>query len=178
MAQFKLLGLSGALREGSTNRMLLREAARLVGDADYNEANLNLPLYDGDDEDTSGVPAEVVALAKQIAAADAVIIASPEYNYGVSGVLKNALDWVSRVEGNPWEDKPVAVMSAAAGRGGGSQAQAMVLSCMTSFAPRIVNFPLVAVAASYEAFDDAGLLKGEMYVNNLTTLMSKLRAAV
>ena len=135
MATLKLLGFSGALRQGSTNRMLLKEAARLAGDVDYTEANLHLPLYDGDDEEKSGVPAEVEALSKQIAAADAVVISTPEYNGGVSGVLKNALDWVSRVEGNPWDGKPVAVMSAAAGRGGGNQAQVMLLSCMTNFFP-------------------------------------------
>ncbi|MBU2980404.1 NAD(P)H-dependent oxidoreductase [Lentibacter algarum] len=178
MATIKLLGISGALREGSTNRMLLKEAARLAGDVDYSEADLQLPLYDGDDEAKSGVPARVEALAKQVSEADAVVISTPEYNGAISGVLKNALDWVSRVEDNPWASKPVALMSAAAGRGGGNQAQVMLLSCMTNFAPRIVSGPLVAVAGSFEAFDDAGQLKGEMYVNNLTALMEKLRAAV
>ena len=100
MAHVKLLGLSGALRKGSTNTLLLQEAARLLGDAELTLADLNLPLYDGDLEAAEGVPAAVQKLAAQIAEADAVVISTPEYNRGLSGVLKNALDWVSRVEGS------------------------------------------------------------------------------
>ena len=114
MSSFTLLGLPGALREGSANRKLLREAARLSG-ADYTEANLRLPLYDNDLEDAEGLPEAVETLVRQIAEADAVAISTPEYNSGVSGVLKNALDWISRTEGNVWADKPVAIMSAIAG---------------------------------------------------------------
>ncbi|MEP5088135.1 MAG: NADPH-dependent FMN reductase, partial [Paracoccaceae bacterium] len=93
-----LLGLSGSLRKQSTNRLLLREAARLFGDAEYIEGDLDFPLYNGDNEAAEGVPASVQILADQIAAADAVVISTPEYNKGLSGVLKNALDWVSRTK--------------------------------------------------------------------------------
>ena len=115
MAHVKLLGLSGALRKGSTNTLLLQEAARLMGDAELTLADLNLPLYDGDLEAAEGVPAAVQKLAAQISEADAVVISTPEYNRGLSGVVKNALDWVSRVEGSAWAGKPVALMSSAAG---------------------------------------------------------------
>ncbi len=115
-----LLGISGALRAASVNRKLIRAAGRLFG-GDYVEADIRLPLYDGDLE-AEGIPKEVQHLADQIAEADAVVISTPEYNQVMSGVLKNALDWVSRVEGNPWLDKPVAVVSAAAGRSGGVRA--------------------------------------------------------
>ena len=87
-----LLGISGSLRSGSFNRKLLAEAARLFGEANYTEANLNLPLYNGDLEDAEGIPAAVQLLSDQIVAADAVLISTPEYNKGISGVLKNALD--------------------------------------------------------------------------------------
>ena len=120
MSQIKLLGISGSLRKDATNTMLLREASRLFGDCDYSEANIRFPLYDGDDEASNGVPKAVKVLADQIANADAVIISTPEYNKGPSGVLKNALDWISRADHQPWADKPVAVMSAAAGRAGGA----------------------------------------------------------
>ncbi|XHE55279.1 NAD(P)H-dependent oxidoreductase [Phaeobacter sp. BS34] len=116
MSDPKLLTISGSLRAGATNRKLLAEAARLFGPAEVTEADLNLPLYDGDDEQASGIPAAVQTLADQIGAADAVIISTPEYNGAPSGVLKNALDWVSRTSNKPWQDKPVAIMSAAAGR--------------------------------------------------------------
>jgi chromate reductase len=178
MAQVKLLGLSGALRKGSTNTLLLKEAARLMGDAELTLADLNLPLYDGDLEAAEGAPAGVIRLASQIKEADAVILSSPEYNKGISGVMKNALDWVSRLEGNPWVDKPVALMSAAAGRGGGERGQVTLRSCMVPFSPRFVTGPEVAVAASYAEFDEEGRLKGELYVKNLTALMEKLRAAL
>lgn len=178
MAHVKLLGLSGALRASSTNTLLLKEAARLMGDAELTLADLNLPLYDGDLEAAEGVPLTVQKLADQIAKADAVLVASPEYNRGISGVLKNALDWVSRVEGNPWGGKPVALMSAAAGRSGGDRGFVMLHSCMTPFAPKIVAGPEVTVAANYSEFDAQGRLQGELYVQNLTTLMTNLRAAI
>ena len=176
MAQLKLLGISGSLRKSATNTMLLREAARLFGDCDYTEADIDLPLYDGDDEEANGVPAGVQTLSDQIAAADAVIISTPEYNKGPSGALKNALDWVSRTEGSPWANKPVAVMSAAAGRAGGERAQMVLRGFMVPFRPRILQGPEIHLAASYEAFDEAGQLKGEIYIKDLTALMDALRA--
>lgn len=178
MAQFKLLGISGALRAGSTNTKLLHEAARLMGDAELTLADIRFPLYDGDLESDAGIPAAVEHLAEQIEAADAVIISTPEYNKGITGVLKNALDWISRTDGNPWAEKPVAVMSAAAGRAGGERAQLMLRECILPFQPRLVFGPEIAVHASSDAFDDAGHLKGELYEKNLRILMEKLRAAI
>ena len=178
MALVKLLGLSGALCKGSTNTLLLQEAARLLGDAELTLADLNLPLYDGDLEAAEGVPAAVQKLAAQIAEADAVVISTPEYNRGLSGVLKNALDWVSRVEGSAWAGKPVALMSSAAGRSGGDRGLVMLHSCMTPFQPKIIAGPEVTVAASYNEFDAEGRLLGELYVKNLTALMANLRVAI
>ena len=97
----KLLGISGALRKASTNTALLRQAAETFTPSAFIEGDLNLPLYNGDVEEADGIPASVQTLADQIKAADAIIIASPEYNKGITGVIKNALDWVSRTEGNP-----------------------------------------------------------------------------
>ncbi len=178
MATPKLLGISGSLRKDSTNTMLLREAARLFGDADYTEADINFPLYDGDDEAASGVPAAVQAVADQVSAADAIIMSTPEYNKGPSGALKNALDWISRAEGDKWGGKPLAVMSAAAGRAGGERAQMVLRGFMVPFRPRILQGPEIHLAASYEAFDENGQLKGEIYVKELTQLMKALREMV
>ena len=116
MNDLTLLTICGALRAGSTNRLLLAEAARVFGMAQVIEADLRLPLYDNDLEDASGIPDDVQMLADQIRGADAVVISTPEYNKSLSGVLKNALDWVSRVPGAVWRDKPVAIVSAADGR--------------------------------------------------------------
>ncbi|MEM1388178.1 MAG: NADPH-dependent FMN reductase [Pseudomonadota bacterium] len=175
MAEYSLLCISGALRKGSTNRKLIAEAVRLFGPADVTHADLNLPLYDGDVEEASGVPEAVQTLSDQIQAADAVIIASPEYNKSIPGVLKNALDWISRTKGGPWAGKPVALMSAAAGRTGGETGLYSIRAAMAAFRPRIVPGAPVMVAASYEAFGEDGQLKAESYVDAVTGLMDALK---
>lgn len=171
-----LLGIAGALRAESSNRKLIREAARLFGPCTFVEADLRLPLYDADVEEADGVPEAARTLAEQIAMADAVVISTPEYNKGPPGVLKNALDWASRPKGNPWADKPVAVMSAAAGRAGGERAQLVLRSFMVPFQTRILQGPEVHLADCRNQFDAEGRLKGELYVKTLQALMDKLRA--
>lgn len=171
-----LLGISGALRADSTNTKLIRAAAKIFAPDSFVEGNLRLPLYDGDLEAAEGIPAEVQSLADQIAAADAVIIATPEYNKAIPGVLKNALDWVSRTKGGPWKDKPVAIMSAAAGRAGGERAQFSLRLAMMAFRPVLLQGPEVLVAASGSAFDDDGTLTNERYEKALTELMADLKA--
>ena len=178
MATMTLLGISGALRAGSTNRKLLREAARLFGECTYVEADLQMPLYDGDLEEADGIPDAAERIAAQIAEADAVIVSTPEYNKGPPGVLKNALDWVSRVPGTPWADKPVAVMSAAAGRAGGERAQMILRGYMVPFRPHLITGPEVHLAAASKQFDENGTLQGEQYIKDLTALMMTLRDAV
>jgi len=107
-----------------------------------------------------------------------VLISTVEYNKGPSGVLKNALDWISRVEGTPWSGKPLAVMSAAAGRAGGERAQLILRSFMVPFRPRILQGPEIHLANSSNAFDENGHLTGEIYVKELTQLMEALRAEI
>ena len=175
MATPKLVGISGSLRRTSHNTMLLAEAARLFGDAEYHQLDIDFPLYNGDVEDATGIPAVVKAAERKLAQADAVLISTTEYNSGPSGVLKNALDWSSRVEGNPWNDKPVVVMSAAAGRAGGERAQVVLRGFLTAFRPRLLTGPQIHVAACHEEFDENERLKGEIYVRELGQLMDLLR---
>ncbi len=171
-----LLGIPGALRQGSTNRLLLAQARLAFGKAKQTEADLRLPLYDGDLESEKGIPAKVQKLADQIAAADAIVIATPEYNKAPPGVLKNALDWVSRTKGGPWKGKPVAVISAAGGRGGGDRSQFALRLMLTPFQPRLLTGPEVMVADSSNAFDEAGKLKDARYQKTLDELMQLLRS--
>lgn len=178
MAKYTVLGLSGSLRNESTNTKLLREAARLFGDCEFDLANLRLPLYDGDFENAQGIPDAVQDLAGDIAGADAVLISTPEYNKGPSGVLKNALDWVSRTSERPWNEKPVAVMSAAAGRAGGERAQMILRGFMVPFRPRVLQGPEIHLADSGTQFDDDGRLIGAVYLRELEGLMKALRAEV
>jgi chromate reductase len=170
-----LLGIPGALRAASTNRLLLAEARRAFGEATYTEADLRLPLYDGDLEDREGIPPGVQRLADQIADADAVVIATPEYNKSLPGVLKNALDWVSRTRGAPFRDKPVAIVSAADGRAGGDRSQFALRLALTPFRPRLLTGPEVMVADSSHAFTPEGRLIDARYQKALAELMQALR---
>ncbi|MFV1874554.1 NADPH-dependent FMN reductase [Nioella sp.] len=178
MASGRLLGFCGSLREGSYNRKLLREAVRIYDPADYAEADLRLPLYDGDLEAATGIPDAVQRLADQIAAADAVVISGPEYNKALSGVLKNALDWVSRTKGSPWRDKPVAIMAATGGRAGGERTQWTLRLCLTPFRPRLLTGPEVLVGNCSDQFDESGRLVNARYEATLTELMGELRKEV
>lgn len=175
MTDLILTGLCGSLRAASTNRLLMHEARRLFAPSSFHDGDLRLPLYDGDVE-TAGIPPQVQTLADQIAQADAVIVVTPEYNKGIPGVLKNALDWVSRVDGNPWLNKPVAIMSAAAGRAGGERSQQMLRWCLNPFRPRVLPGPEVMIAQSAKAFDAQERLSDDVSVRMLTTLMQDLRA--
>ncbi|MEE9453035.1 MAG: NAD(P)H-dependent oxidoreductase [Paracoccaceae bacterium] len=173
-----LLGISGALRAGSYNTMLLREAARLFAPDSFTMADVRLPLYDGDLEDRAGMPQAVETLHAQIKAADAVIISTPEYNSNLSGILKNALDWVSRIRPHPWAGKPVAILSAASGRAGGARAQFSLRHCMTPFNPRILQGPEVMIAGVEQAFDENGRLTNALSLKSLDRLMTDLKAEI
>lgn len=175
MATGKLLGLCGSLRAGSFNRKLMHEGVRFFDPAEFIEGNLRLPLYDGDLEEAEGRPSDVETLGQQIVEADAVWIVGPEYNKNISGVLKNALDWLSRVPGGIWRDKPVAIASATAGRAGGERAQNSMRLCLTPFRPRIVNGPEMLVGGAMNEFDDDDRLHGELYLKTLEELMQSLR---
>lgn len=176
MGTSTLLGISGSLRRESWNSKLMREAARAFDPATFTEADLRLPLFDDDLQQSEGIPAAVQHLADQIANADAVIVASPEYNQSLTGVLKNALDWVSRVDGAPWRGKPVAIVSAAAGRTGGARAAYALRLAMMPFRARVLPGPEVMIAMPAREFDEAGRLTNERYLASLTELMADLRA--
>lgn len=171
-----LLGISGSLRAASLNTQLLLIAAEVFGADTFTQADLNLPLYNGDLE-ADGVPESVQTLSDQIAAADAVIIATPEYNKNLPGVLKNALDWVSRTDGKPWNRKPVAIMSATAGRAGGERAQNSLRLCLQPFNADVLGQPEVLVGGAMKEIAD-GALVSESYQKALQTQMDALKAMV
>jgi len=173
----KLLGISGSLRTGSYNSMLVREAARVFAPDEFTFADLRLPLYDGDLEDR-GMPGSVLTLCDQISAADAIVISTPEYNKNPSGVLKNALDWVSRPRPAPMVGKPVAVVSAAAGLAGGQRATAALYLMLIPFKIRLVAEIEVAIGNAAERFDGDGRLTDERLAGALETQMQALRAVI
>lgn len=178
MADPKLLGISGSLRAASINTKLVKECARVFGPATFELADLRMPLYDGDLEAAEGLPKEATALIEQVAAADAIVISTPEYNGSIPGVLKNALDWLSRKKPMATEGKPLAIVSAAAGRSGGARAQYALRTTLVAFKPRISLGPEVMIAGGPKAFGDDGQLVDADSVEFLTTAMAALRAEI
>jgi chromate reductase, NAD(P)H dehydrogenase (quinone) len=156
----RILGIVGSLREGSYNAMLLRAAAVLVPDGVELETWPGLkavPPFDEDDED-GPVPAAVAELRDAIAGADAVLIATPEYNGSVPGQLKNALDWASRPSAtNVLRNKPAAVIGASTGAFGTVWAQADLRRILSRIGARVVDLEL-PVAHAQTRFDASGRL--------------------
>ncbi|MEZ5750906.1 MAG: NAD(P)H-dependent oxidoreductase [Paracoccaceae bacterium] len=175
MTQPTLVGLCGSLRGASLNRKLMLEAAALFGGS-FTEADLRLPLYDGDLE-AAGMPEAVQRLGALVGSADALVIACPEYNKAPPGVLKNALDWLSRLPDKPLACKPVAIVSATGGRAGGERAQTMLRSMLVPLRSETLTWPEVLVGGAADHFDGERLVT-ESYRAALGTLMERLRAAV
>jgi chromate reductase, NAD(P)H dehydrogenase (quinone) len=169
-----LLCLSGSLRRESYNTALLREAAATYGGA-AEFGDLRLPLYDGDAERESGIPPKVAALADRIAAAEAVVLSSPEYNKMLSGVMKNALDWISRVRPHPLAEKPVAVLAASAGVSGGARARYSLLTALVAFRVRFSTGPEILVGQAGGAFDPEGKIVDPKLRALLAEAMTRLR---
>ena len=159
----KLLGIAGSLRSGSLNLAMLRAAAGLLPEhASLEIATLHgIPLYDGDLETDQGVPAAVVRLQDSIAAADGLVIASPEYNNSIPGVLKNATDWLSRPPDQIkrlFHGKPVALMGASTGGFGTVLAQAAWLPVLKALGARYWSGGRLMAARAGQSFDDSGVL--------------------
>jgi chromate reductase, NAD(P)H dehydrogenase (quinone) len=155
----KILGFAGSLRKGSYNRALLRAAAELLPeDATIETFDLDgIPGFNADLE--SRLPDAVKYFKAKIRAADAVIIAAPEYNYSVPGVLKNAIDWASRPSGESvWPGKPLAVMSASTGMLGGSRSQYHLRQTFLYLDVKAVTRPEVFVTFAAQKFDESGKL--------------------
>jgi chromate reductase len=171
-----ILTISGSLRGDSVNRKLLAEAATLYG-GEVIEADLNLPLYDGDLEAAEGLPAKVKTLADQVLSAEAILISTPEYNKAPSGVLKNALDWLSRDSRKVLSGKPVAVMSAAAGRTGGETAQYVLRNFLAPLRANVVAGPAICVAFAGKEFE-TGRLENERYLIALEEMTTLLKDTV
>lgn len=156
----RILGFAGSLRKDSYNRALLR-AARELGAAEGIEIEIfeidGIPPYNQDDE--GAMPAVVRDFKSSIEAADAVLIVTPEYNYSVSGVLKNAIDWASRPYGaNSFNDKPVAIMGATIGMLGTARAQYHLRQTLIYVNAYPLNQPEVMVAAAADKFRNGELV--------------------
>jgi chromate reductase len=170
-----ILGIAGSLRQASYNRMALRAAQQLSPEgAKIETFDLQgIPLFNQDDEKTP--PAIVTEFKKCIRAADAILIVTPEYNYSVPGVPKNAIDWASRPYGDSaWNDKTVALMSAAGGVLGGARAQYHLRQSFIFLNMHPLNQPEVMIAKAQEKFDANGNLTDEAAKKLIQQLLQNL----
>lgn len=171
----KFLGIPGSLRQDSYNRALLDAAKNLLPD----DVSLDIfgldgiPLFNQDTESTPG--AGVLAFKAKIRAADAIVFATPEYNYSIPGVLKNAIDCASRPYGDSaWAGKPVAVMGASSGLFGSARAQYHLRQIFVALDLLPVNQPEVMIGNATKAFDTQGKLIDESSRKLIRQLLGNL----
>ncbi|MGH7881963.1 MAG: NADPH-dependent FMN reductase [Candidatus Dormibacteraceae bacterium] len=172
----QILAISGSLRRGSFNTALLREAANLA------PTNMKIELYQGlrdippydEDQRAHGDPESVISLKRQIAAADGLLIATPEYNGSVPGVLKNAIDWVSRPPEPPLPGKVVAVVGASMSQFGTMRAQLHLQDILTAVGALTMPAPAVLIGQAHERFTEDGRLTDQTSREFLTQLLTEL----
>jgi len=172
-----VLGICGSLRKASYNMAALRTAIELkppgmtIETADISA----IPLYN-EDVRAQGFPPPVETLRQQIKAADALLFVTPEYNYSMSGVLKNAIDWASRPPDQPCDGKPVAIMGASMGMTGTARAQYHLRQSCVFLNMFPVNKPEVFIAQAQNKFDAQGKLTDETTRKFIADLMTALAA--
>ena len=170
-----ILAIAGSLRKDSYNKSALRAAQQLCPDGAKLEIYdiAGLPLFN-QDEEKNPTP-KVTDFKQKIRAADAILISTAEYNYGMPGVLKNAIDCASRPYGdNAWNGKPIAIMSAALGTAGGIRAQYQLRQCFVFLNLEAVVQPEVAIASAQQRFDDKGNLTDETSKKLIAQLLQNL----
>jgi chromate reductase len=170
-----ILGIAGSLRKASYNRGALRAAQQLApAGAQIEIFDLDgIPPYNQDDD--ARPPEKVTQFKNQIRAADAILICTPEYNYSIPGVLKNAIDWASRPYGDSvWDGKPVAIMGAAAGMLGTARAQYHLRQVFVTLNMYPLNKPEVMIANASERFDEQGNLTDQKTREHIKKLVEAL----
>jgi len=167
--RLNVITIAGSLRTGSYNAALARQLPKWAPEGMSISAAppwADLPVYNADDQNSTGFPAAATKLADAIRAADGVIIVSPEYNYGVPGGLKNAVDWLSRMKDQPFKDKPVALQSVAGGPLGGGRVQYQWRQIMVFVEALVFLRPEVFVGMAQTKFDaDTLEFKDEAGIN-------------
>jgi chromate reductase len=171
----RILGIAGSLRQGSYNRSTLRAAIELApDDAVIEEFDIGgLPGFNQDEEQNP--PEKVIELKRRIRESDAILFVTPEYNYSVPGVLKNAIDWASRPYGDSaWAGKPAAVMGASIGMIGTARAQYHLRQMFVFLNMFPINQPEVMIANCMDSFDDQGNLTNQLSRDLIAALLVEL----
>ena len=173
----RVLGFSGSLRTGSFNTAALRAAQELAPSGLSIETFdlAPIPLYN-EDVYQKGFPPPVADFRARIKAADALLICTPEYNYSVPGVLKNAIDWASRPPDQPFDNKPIALLSASPSWTGGVRAQYHLRQVFVYLNPHILNRPEVMISAAHTKFDATGKLIDDKVREQIRGLLDALKA--
>ena len=179
MTDLNVLGISGSLRDGSLNTALLRAAQKYAPAGmtitEY-EGLAELPYYNGDLDTEEKLPVQVKELRERIREADALLIATPEYNYSIPGGLKNAIDWASRPSAtSSLLHKPVAIMGAAPTNFGTVRAQLALRQVFVWTHSDVVVKPEVMVFRAHERFDEAGNLTDDGTITLLQSLLDALK---
>ena len=176
MSSLKIVGLCGSLRTASLNRMALKLAGESMPPsmtldiADWRE----IPVFDGD-VFAQGLPSAVAVLRERIRHADGVVIATPEYNFSVPGGLKNAIDWLSRGDDQPFALKPVAILTATPGPVGGARVQYDLRKMVSQLWGHGLPKPEVFIGAAQTKFDAQGRLTDETTRKFLTELLAAFK---
>ncbi len=172
---FTILGIAGSLRRQSYNRSALRAAQQLAPDG-VSLATYDLKDIPGFNEDEEqNPPSSVVELRKQIRAADAILFVTPEYNYSIPGVLKNAIDWASRPYGQgAWDGKPAAIMGASVGMFGSARAQYHLRQVCINLGLHVMNQPELMITNASQRFDAEGNLTDESTKKHIRKLLEGL----
>jgi chromate reductase len=170
LAQMKILAFCGSLRTGSFNKKLLLHASDVLKgkgcEVDYIDLrDLEIPLYDGDLEAKSGIPTGVAKLADAIKNADGLVIGCPEYNGGITGVLKNTIDWVSRAK-NPWVSKPILLVSTSPGWFGAIKSNGVTRGILIHLKAIVVPAQITIPHAD-KSLDEKGKLIDPLHQTNL-----------
>lgn len=175
-APVRVLGIAGSLRHASYNKAALRAALELVPEGMTIETFdlAPIPMYDGDLE-AKGVPASVTDLWKRVAATDALLFVTPEYNFSMAGPMKNAVDWISRDPAKAFAGRPAAMMGASRGVLGTARAQYHLRQSMVLLDMHPVNKPEVFIGAAHTKFDEAGKLTDQPTRDFIAQLLVALR---
>ena len=174
----RILGISGSIRAGSFNTSLLRAAASLAPTGTVIEIFHgvgDLPLYN-DDVRVAGYPPEVARMREAVRSADALLVATPEYNYSVPGLLKNLIDWASRPPDQPFAGKPLGIIGASTGLNGTVRAQYHLRQIAVAVDGHPLNRPEVLVRNAADKFDASGALSDDATREHLRRYLDALLA--
>ena len=176
MDKIEILGIVGSLRQASYNHLALKAAQELVPDGVVLKLVelYGIPVYNQDQD--MAPPEAVLEFKRQILAADAILFATPEYNYSFSGALKNAIDWASRPYGtSAWLGKPAAIMGASVGGFGTARAQYHLRQVLVTLNMPVVNQPEVMIGNAAQRFDQSGKLTDEPTRQLIAKLLAALK---